>query len=144
MSLFIRVDNVGEWKGEEHKSYFGEVEEEMCEGGISCYEFKKGCVEDLYNYWKGIMITHSEGRQITVFEGEWIGIGSSMEYLAICTRTVCEMPASILFDNIDFLNDCKDGYEYYDEDEEEEIILDEEPLNIIEEAIILNVENASK
>ena len=26
MSLFIRIDNVGEWKGTEHKSFFTEVE----------------------------------------------------------------------------------------------------------------------
>lgn len=143
MSKFIRIDNVGEWKGTEHKSFLGSINDESYEGGISCYELEEGCIELLYDYWKNdVWNTDSTNRQITIFEGEKIGCGSSFEDLATCTRTVLELPASMLFDRINFFEDVENGYEYYNKDEEEEISLEDEIFNgmdkfeIVEKAIL--------
>lgn len=125
--LFVRIDEVGTWKGQDHKSFFGEISEEGYENGISCYEVKAGWAESLYSYWANdVYNTDSENRQLTIFQGYLIGKGSSMEDLATCKNTIIEIPSSILFDTIEFLENVEEGYEYYDEDEEEEISLDDE------------------
>ena len=127
MSLFIRIDNVGGWKGINHKSYLGVIGEESFEGGISCYELEKGCIEELYSYWKNdAWNTESEGRQITIFEGKKIGMGSSFEDLATCEKTIMELPATILFDNIKFFENIECGFEYYEDEEEHEISFDDD------------------
>ena len=70
-NLFIRVDTIGQWKDTEHMSYFGLVEEDHSEKGISCYELTEGAIKQLYFYWKNdVYNTSSEGRQLTIFEGE--------------------------------------------------------------------------
>lgn len=139
---FIRIDNVGQWKGTEHKSFLSMVDDEAFEGGISCYIMKEGCIKELYNYWKfEVWNTESKDRQITIFEGNEVGTGSSYENLATCTQTIMQLPASMLFDNLEFFESVEDGFEYYDNDEEEEISMDDEIFNgldkyeIVEKAI---------
>ena len=127
MSKFIRIDNIGEWRGTDHKSFLGMIDDESAESGISCYEMIKGFAENLYDYWNcEVGYTSSKNRQITIFEGEYVGRGSSDEDLATCTKTIAELPASMLFDNIEFFESVEDGYEYYDEDEEEEISFEDD------------------
>jgi len=119
MKTFIRLDQVGHWRGTEHVSSFlgtgDEIEnlnsdaellgvpgEVYFEDGISCYEFDGEGIANLYNYWcifVGLNEVHLiENMQVTIFKGEFVGWGTDNECLATCTETVKEFPAKVLFD----------------------------------------------
>lgn len=118
MKTFIRLDQVGHWRGTEHVSSFlgaGDDIESLnsdaellgvpggvyFEDGISCYELDEDGVADLYNYWivlAGISEDMIKNMQVTVFRGELNGYGTDGECVATCAETVKEFPATIIFE----------------------------------------------
>lgn len=133
MSKFIRLDMISHWRGTEHISsfaYYGEGEQ-VFEDGISCYPFKEEYMGNLASYWFEFgSITESDARnmQITVFEGERVGDGSELEDVAICTKTIAEVPALPLYEKWielkerfydDMETDAYDEYDYIEENGKE-------------------------
>ena len=122
MEKFIRIDVKGEWMGTEHVSSLnGLADESQFEEGISCYSLKNkiDALENLRYYWQEIAmlnLSDYERMQITIFEGEKIGEGSDWEDLAICQRTVAELNAKPIMQQI---------YELYEEREVNELDEDE-------------------
>ena len=109
MAKFIRIDMKGHWRGTEHRSSLAGVEEHgVWEEGISCYSFEFGqadALKDLLWYWTNIAgNTRPEdyaNLQITVFEGEELDAeGSDGEQVAICTKTIAEMDAQPIMEEI--------------------------------------------
>jgi len=122
MQKFIRIDTKGEWMGTEHvSSVQGQAGECVCfedpcvcgseeswESGISCYRINENdqadALRELLTYWTGIAMLQDEadyeGLQITVFEGELIGRGADGEDTATCTKTLTEVDAKPVIDQI--------------------------------------------
>ena len=109
MAKFIRIDMKGHWRGTEHRSSLAGVEEHgVWEEGISCYSFEFGqadALKDLLWYWTNIAgNTRPEdyaNLQITIFEGEELDAeGSDGEQVAICTKTIAEMDAQPIMEEI--------------------------------------------
>lgn len=108
MAKFIRIDMKGHWRGTEHRSSLSGVEEHgVWEEGISCYKMNNqaDALKDLLWYW-----THIAGNtrpenyanlQITIFEGEELDAeGSDGEQVAICTKTIVEIDAQPIMEEI--------------------------------------------
>ena len=120
MDKFIRLDEIGTWKGENHISSFtgydGSYNEELdaenenlygyLENGISCYSLDTESLEDitlaienLYSYWVIDIARFQdaidyENMQVTIFEGNKINAyGHDGEDLAICTATLKKIDA---------------------------------------------------
>ena len=109
MAKFIRIDMKGHWRGTEHRSSLAGVEEHgVWEEGISCYSFEFGqadALKDLLWYWTNIAgNTRPEdyaNLQITIFEGEELDAeGSDGEQVAICTKTIAEIDAQPIMEEI--------------------------------------------
>ena len=132
MKKFVRLDTVGEWRGTEHVSSVGVSSfvsgHEQFEEGVSCYELSNDgpahAFESLFEYWNDtvmLKVNDYKNMQITVFEGEQIdGMGSDYEDLAICKRTIKEVPAYDIMKEL-----IETYYEYHDYDE----LTDEEYIN---------------
>lgn len=112
MKTFIRLDQVGHWRGAEHQSSFqgwgNEVEylkdigaDVYFENGISCYLLDEDGMADLYKYWISVASmdeNDAKRMQVTIFNGEINGFGTDGEYVATCTETVKEFSAVLLFE----------------------------------------------
>ena len=118
MSLFIRLDKKGHWRGTEHRSSIqGQAGECVCEEtpcvcgaessweeGISCYSLKDKAqaLHDLCTYWSEIAMFDEEdfkkfNMQVTIFEGERVDAqGADWEDIAICTKTIAQYDAETL------------------------------------------------
>lgn len=136
----IRIDQVGHWRGSEHRSsvmgmgYFEDVEDVQWEDGISCYRVENGeGVEELRAYWvenNGNTDAQSyEGFQVTIFEGEIVGTGADFEELADCKETLAEVDA------VEFMGEVLDLHEKFEDDEISEDEYFEELNNLINKAI---------
>ncbi|WP_374723591.1 hypothetical protein [Calidifontibacillus erzurumensis] len=101
LKTFIRLDQVGHWKGKEHNSSFlGMAEETYFENGISCYKLNAEGIARLYRYWieyASFDKKDAERFQITIFKGHQVGYGSDGEVIAECIKTVKELPALIIY-----------------------------------------------
>jgi len=105
MTKFIRIDEKGTWRGNEHRSCFAgtvftQAEDDIkWEDGISCYSLDDivEAIENLSSYWNhhvGLKLKEYDKMQITIFEGEKIkSYGFDGEDLAICNKTICEIEA---------------------------------------------------
>ena|SRR5690625_3034673 len=110
---FIRIDTVGEWRDKEHVSSVGVSSfvagHERFEEGISCYSLENpvSALEDLHNYWVvQVMLDMDEfdNMQITIFEGYKLDVmGTDHEDMAICERTIKEIPAREIMEKLDDL-----------------------------------------
>lgn len=113
MKKFIRLDMKGHWRGKDHVSSvcgMGDEFEGMFEKGISCYclDDQAYALDQLRRYWFDIArVTEDdlENMQVTIFEGEKVGMGSDWEDLATCERTINE------FDAKDFMLRIQDAWE---------------------------------
>jgi len=98
---FIRLDRVGHWRGQNHRSSWGGLGDEfphLFEKGVSCYVFDSPhALESLRRYWFQTAMIDADTLshfQITVFEGKKLdAMGSDWEDLAIPTATLKEIPA---------------------------------------------------
>lgn len=134
MAKFIRLDVKSEWRGVGHKSSLSglaDEEEDLFEDGISCYQIdgdEAEAVENLRQYWQDNAMMGLEDykrMQVTVFEGEGIGVGSDYEDIATCKRTIVEAEAKPFMEKV---------YEAYDQYEYEEEITEEEYNEILIDA----------
>lgn len=135
MQKFIRLDMKGHWRGKEHVSSVGVSSfvdgHEDFEDGISCYRLndQAEALKSLLDYWTDIAMLKSaedfKDLQITIFEGELVGEGADYEDLATCERTIAEIDAKPIMEQI------LEPYfeEKYGDMEEEEL---EEILNNVE------------
>ncbi|MED0708667.1 hypothetical protein P4S91_10545 [Aneurinibacillus aneurinilyticus] len=146
MEKFIRLDMKGHWRGKEHCSSFqGIAGDCWCEGectcgggwedGISCYSLKytADAVENLRAYWMGIArntrVSDYENMQVTIFEGERVGVGSDYEDLATCERTILEVDA------VPFMKKVLDAYEAFKYPYDTEEITEDEYNSILEKLV---------
>ena len=98
---FIRLDRIGHWKHQEHRSSVGGLGDEfpsLYEKGVSCYVLDgPHALESLRRYWFQVALINAEileNFQITIFEGKKLdAMGSDWEDLAIPTATLKEIPA---------------------------------------------------
>ena len=129
MEKFIRLDIKGTWKGVEHRSHFASYEYEeddrYLENGISCYYATVNGIEDLFYYWTehtSLSYEDLKNMQLTIFEGEYSGIGSDGEELAWCKSTVKEIEAYDWYKAIEKakeMADIDEDGEYYDNDKDD-------------------------
>ena len=129
MEKFIRLDKKGTWKGPEHRSHFAayeyEEDERFLENGISCYYANVEGIENLFEYSKANMsLSYDDYKemQLTIFEGNYSGIGSDGEELAWCTKTIKEINAYewiVAIEKAKEMADIDDDGEYYDNDKDD-------------------------
>lgn len=116
MKTYIRLDQIGSWKGVEHNSSMnGMGEETYFEGGVSCYELNDDGMAMLYRYWVEVAsfdAQDAERYQITIFNGVEVGMGSDYEVIAEVIETVKEIPAKALYEKWMELDD-----RYYEDEE---------------------------
>ena len=157
MDKFIRLDEIGTWKGTEHISktsvYDGNYDEELdaedgnvygkMENGISCYKIyendKTSAIEELYRYWDEVAnfnLNEYKNFQVTIFEGikqdEW---GSDGEDLAICRNTIIQLDAYEFMKTVAEAKEKVEGYFYNKETDDFEEIEDEEYRQILSSLI---------
>jgi len=143
---FIRIDKMGTWKGNNHISSFatydGTYDNNLdnentygyMENGISCYRVDNNInegIEDLYNYWNNVAMwcTAEEYKsfQVTIFEGEKVGIGSDYEDIATCNKTLKEINA---YDFMSKLFTYKEQFEAFQEEWDDEEQLTQEQYDV--------------
>lgn len=99
---FIRLDRVGHWRHQDHRSSWGGLWDEfpgLFARGVNCYSLTNTAysLESIRRYWFHTAMVDTEALsdfQITVFEGEKLDtIGSDLEDLTIPTATLKEIPA---------------------------------------------------
>ena len=101
MPIFIRLDRIGHWRGTEHvSSLLGMAEETRFEGGVSCYPFDASGLASLYKYWyytASFRLEDTDDFQVTIFEGNEVGMGSDWEVVAEVTKTIAKIPSKPLY-----------------------------------------------
>lgn len=147
MEKFIRIDTIGEWRGKEHRSSLGglagewdnEIGLSTWEDGISCFSLKNKAegIENLRYYWMDYVgnkrISDYKNMQITIFEGEKIGMGSDWEDIATCEKTLAELDA------VEFMGKVFEAHERFEDEE----ITEEEYNKILENLINFELTKAA-